>query len=398
MPSSPRAVPESGFLELPPAPGRPALRLEWNHERTRVLRDRSEILAFDPAGRPVSWVRDGVTWRRGLDGSVVEILPAREKGGFPQARRLAPLEVPAQVERVRAGLLEAWEALGHPQPLSRAVHLEALEDAREFRRIWSPVMILPPDQYRALVLQLTEGCSYNRCSFCTFYKDRPYRVRTLAEFQRHLEEALAFLGPGLSWRRGVFLADANAANIPLEPLLAVLEFLRQRLPGDPFARVSSFLDTFSSPRRTVEEWKLLAERGLDALYLGIETGSPRVLKLLRKPGSPKHIETLVGDLKQAGIRVGAIVMAGVGGTLLAREHVEETAALLNRLPLDGGDRIYLAEFEADPSSPYVQEALADLADREACRDQGREIRARLRFARHPRGPVISPYDVRQFVY
>ena len=402
--------PVSGAMELPPAAGRPRLRLEWNEERTRLLRDRLEIYAFDPAGRPMSWVRAGFTYRRGLDGTTVEILRVGEDEETKHhlTRRLDAAEASEQLGHIRSALVQGWEAFGHPEPLRRAVETNPAASAVEFRRIWRPVMILPPDQYRALVLQLTEGCSYNRCSFCTFYAERPFRPRSLEEFQLHTEEAVTFLGHGLSWRRGIFLADANAANLPDEDITAALVFLRERFPPMrvggklrhpcDFHRVSSFLDTFSAVQRPAERWRRLAELGMDTLYLGVETGSNRVLKLLRKPGSSGQVERLVGTLKEAGIRVGVIVMTGVGGHALADEHVEETAALINRLPLDAGDRIYLSEFEPDPRSHYVVTGVAELMDRAQCREQTRQIKSRLRFPRYPEGPVVSPYDVRQFVY
>jgi radical SAM superfamily enzyme YgiQ (UPF0313 family) len=368
-----------------------------------------DMCAFDLAGRPVSWTRHGVIHRRGLDGTVLELVRKPGREAWEQGvRRLAPEELAACLGHVRSFLKEGWRLLGKPEPLRRAVELDPNQDAARFRSIWSPVMILPPDQYRSLVLQLTEGCSYNLCSFCTFYKKRPYRVLSQEEFTRHVEEALAFMGAGLAWRRGVFLADANAASLPDSHLLAALSWLHRRLeaprPTDSFfqpehlAGFSSFLDTFSTLRRSLQCWRELAELGLNSLHLGIETGSDRVLRVLRKPGSAAQAEELVGLLKAAGIRVGVIVMTGVGGTALAEEHVEKTADLLNRLPLETGDRISLSEFEPDPGSPYVLEEMADLLDRQACREQSRELRSRLRFPAHPQGPVVSHYDVRQFVY
>jgi len=378
-------------------------------ERVRLHRGLEEILAFDPAGRPVSWVRQGLICRRGLDGSLVEVFRAREGEGWTQRiRHLGPDEARARLDQMRATLLEGWEALGHPEELRRAIQIDPLQDALEFRRIWRPVMILPPDQYRALVLQLTEGCSYNRCSFCTFYKDRPYRVLSLEDFSRHVEEALAFLGEGLSWRRGVFLADANAASLPDDQLVPALELLRRRFararaacPGcDPrhLQRVSSFLDCFSSLRRTVADWRNLVGLGLQSVHLGLETGSDRVLRLLRKPGSAAQAEGLVRTLKAAGLSLGVIVMTGIGGRALAEEHIGQTADLLNRLPLDRRDRISLSEFEPDPLSPYVREGRADLLDRPPCQQQSRDLRSRLRFGAWPAGPVVSHYDVQQFVY
>lgn len=384
----------------------PRFRLEWNEERTRLLRDRLEIYAFDPAGRPMSWVRAGFTYRRGLDGTTVEIV--RLEDHVHQTRRLSADESAEQLVAIREAVEEGWSVLGQPEPLRRPRETDALAESERFRSIWRPIMILPPDQYRALVLQLSEGCSYNKCSFCTFYLGRPYRPRPLDEFRRHMEDAVEFLGPGLAWRRGIFLADANAANLPFEQVEAALRLVRERFPpirigGQlhhpcDFHKVGSFLDTFSAVKRTAAEWRRLRDLGLDSLYLGVETGSARVLKLLRKPGSPDQVDRLVGALKEAGIRVGVIMMTGVGGRALADEHVSESIRFLNGLPLGPGDRIYLSEFEPDSRSHYVQSGVAEVLSREECRAQTRAIKAGLRFPRYPEGPLVSPYDVRQFVY
>lgn len=384
----------------------PRFRLEWNEERTRLLRDRLEIYAFDPAGRPMSWVRAGFTYRRGLDGTTVEIV--RLEDHVHQTRRLSTDESAEQLVAIREAVEEGWSVLGQPEPLRRPRETDALAESERFRSIWRPIMILPPDQYRALVLQLSEGCSYNKCSFCTFYLGRPYRPRPLDEFRKHLEEAVEFLGPGLPWRRGIFLADANAANLPFEQVEAALRLVRERFPpirigGQlhhpcDFHKVGSFLDTFSAVKRTAAEWRRLRDLGLESLYLGVETGSTRVLKLLRKPGSPDQVDRLVGALKEAGIRVGVIMMTGVGGRALADEHVSESIRFLNGLPLGPGDRIYLSEFEPDSRSHYVQSQVAEVLSREECRAQTRVIKAGLAFPRYPEGPLVSPYDVRQFVY
>src|SRR5690606_34305073 len=154
-----------------------------------------------------------------------------------------------------------------------------------------------------------------------------------------------FMGPALPWRRGLFLADANAANLPFDHPSGALRHLRERFPAKPcdFDRAASFLDTFTANRRSVPAWAALPALGLEVLYLGVETGNLQLLRMLRKPGHPERVADLVGRLKQAGLRVGVILMTGVGGRALAQRHVEDSAALLNRLPLDGQDRVYLSE-------------------------------------------------------
>ena len=95
-------------------------------------------------------------------------------------------------------------------------------DRARFQQIYTPVGILPPDQYLALVLQATHGCSHNACTFCTFYQDIPFRIKTPEQFRQHVAAVLDFFGPALAMRRSIFLADANALVAPMGRLRELL--------------------------------------------------------------------------------------------------------------------------------------------------------------------------------
>ncbi len=401
-----------GFLELPRSRHEPLLRLEWEPEKTKLIRDRLEMLTFDPAGRIFSFSSQGSIWRRGLDGRVLEIshtpvarsnMPACE---FHEGRLASPEEGERWRLWVMGVLAEARERFGLHPALEAALGFDWRKDAEAFLAIYRPVGILPPDQYRSLVLQLTWGCAYNKCTFCDFFKKDSFRLKSPDEFRAHVQAALDWFGPSLRGRKGVFLGEANAVGIATADLLEALRVLREVLSAGPqtepsrFARVCSFLDTFST-HRTVEEWRALREAGLDRLYLGVESGSTQVLKFLRKPGSADLTVDLVRDLKQAGLRAGPIVMTGVGGQEMAEDHLQQTADMLNRMPLGPEDRIYVSEFLTVPGSEYQRRAaeagIHDLG-RMGCREQSRALRSMLRFAPPPHGPAVALYDVRQFIY
>ena len=140
-----------------------------------------------------------------------------------------------------------------------------------------------------------------------------------------------------------------------------------------------------------------AAAGLREIYLGVESGSRTVLKLLQKPGNPQRMELLVKQLKRAGIVVNLIFLCGAGGHELSWEHVAATTGLLKRLPLGPGDRVYLSDLEVHPESRYARLGLSPL-DRWECRQQARAMRALLDYPPPPRGPAVTLYDVRQFVY
>ena len=181
----------------------------------------------------------------------------------------------------------------------------------------------------------------------------------------------------------------------------LLHGCRWQSPPLEFERVSCFLDTFSQSRRTAKQWSHLRQLGLDTLFLGVESGSPRVLKLLRKPGHPRLILSLVQKLKQAGIKVNVIIMTGVGGKEMALEHVESTALLLNSLPLSESDRIQFSAFVPAKNSEYSQQAdarkLTSLTLLE-CRLQKKQICSLLKLPDSGKGPTRGLYDVNQFVY
>jgi radical SAM superfamily enzyme YgiQ (UPF0313 family) len=289
-------------------------------------------------------------------------------------------------------------------------------DRRRFQAVYRPVPILPPDQYLALVLQATEGCHYNQCNFCHFYRQQPFHIKSDAEFRAHVAAVKGFLGAGAQLRRTIFLADANALVIPHPRLLAIFDALNEAfeiapvcLEGRALARwkvahpqgiagVYSFIDAFTGNRKPREQFAELAVLGLRRVYIGMESGHVPLLRFLCKPSMPHDVRHVVNEAKAAGVHVGVIVMLGIGGHRYAAEHVADTVAVVNSLGLDQGDIVYLSEFIDEPGSEYAAQAQAEgiraLGGAEV-RAQASAIRAGLRFAEPPK---LAVYDIREFIY
>ena len=391
--------------------GRSRGKLErfWDGQRLKFVWNRLEVLTLDGCSRPVALSWQGRQYRRGLDGQCKEIV--RVAG--PAERDLydaAPVAASEMDE-----LLREWSERVSPwMQFEVEDWLAGLRrDAQNFCSIYQPVSILPPDQYRSLVFQLTEGCAYNRCSFCQLYRDRPYRCKDIENFSRHIGQVLEYFGAALPWRRGVFLGDANAAGVSTDRLGEALELIRKSLPCDgmdqtgaprhplQFEQVSSFQDTFSGRLRSLQDWQHLHHLGLDQVHLGVESGSTEVLGLLRKPMESGRVVELVSRLQQANIRVSLIFLLGVGGHQLAQSHLRDTLELLGRMQLRPQDRVYLSDLLVHPGSDY--EALSrdrgiTQLTRWECREQARALRESLGYEAPPRGPAVALYDVRQFVY
>lgn len=172
------------------------------------------------------------------------------------------------------------------------------QDGATFRALYKPVSILPPDQYLALVLQATEGCSWNRCTFCGLYRDRAFRIHSPESFRAHCEAVRDFYGAGLSLRRGVFLADANALVTPQKRLVELLRVAQSifALPDGP-RPIYSFVSAFDVERKSPAGWAELYALGVRRAYIGLETGDDALLRFLNKPGSAQDAIDAVRALR-----------------------------------------------------------------------------------------------------
>lgn len=374
--------------------------------------DRDHVAAWDRGGRLYSVYRDGVTWRRGLSGDVVE---KQTVDGARVRQVLAPGDADAVVDgaaRLASATAEAMAAAGWrwTGPVDSVTAREARvlltlcgrftaaaarADAARFAAVYSPVGILPPDQYLSLVVQVTEGCSFNTCTFCDLYH-QPYRVKTAQEFRAHLADVLAFLGESRALRsRGVFLGAANALAAPMARLVPCLEMLADE--ADAIRRgVFAFVDGFTGQVKSVRDYRVLRDLGLRRVYVGLESGHDPLLAFVRKPGSAATSVETVRSVKEAGVAVGVIVMIGLGGRRYAERHVADTIQAVSAMRLGAGDLLYFSELVEPASASRPSLVVGDPlgpAQREA---QRQAIRAGVTC--DGAGPQVAVYDVREFVY
>jgi hypothetical protein len=380
--------------------------------------DEQTVLAYDRAGRLWSAFFSGRTFRRGLDGGVLSKWMER---GQRERRRLSLNEASLVVDRSAALMSGLADGVAFDAPLHVVQEVTTLlhramrfttpvahTDAAHFLRVYWPLGILPPDQYLALVLQMTEGCSFNTCTFCAFYRDRPFRIKSPDEFRAHILAVRDYLGDSLLLRRGIFLADANALAVPqrqLVPLLrvlreeeAVLKDLRGFQPGVAVP-LFAFLDGFSGSKKSAEDYAELAAHGLARIYIGLESGHDPLLSWLRKPGHAADAVEAARAIRAGGVNVCVIVLLGAGGTHFAEGHVRDTIQAINSMALTAGDLIYFSDFVFLPGQPYGQIAERDAVEpltADQMRAQRREIESGLEFTSAP--PKLATYDIREFVY
>jgi hypothetical protein len=391
-----------------------------------------EVYAFDLEGRPHSFWMNGQTFVWTLDSRVIKKWWRDSEHPRKQIQEADTNERRTILEKARARLAELHSALqrgslqldrsGDSQSnslkdvetwLSKSLawdNARLEKQRRRFDSVYSPVGILPPDQYLALVLQVTHGCHWNQCTFCDFYRKVSYHIKSMEELEQHLHAVRQFFGDGIFLRRSIFLGDANALILPQNRLLRIFDRINQEFAfaGPAIARgrqprfegISSFLDVFAGGRKSVKDFRELKARHLRRLYIGVETGCDPLLAFLNKPSSSAQALELVGRIKSAGLGVGVIVLVGPGGDRFADAHLEQTTALLRKMTLGAEDVVYLAPLLASPYSQYVRRArearIRPLTPVEI-EHQMNQMKASLTTSESSR-PNVARYDVREFVY
>lgn len=375
----------------------------------------AEVFSFDFAGRMWTALLEGVSYRRGLDGKIVA--KWQTKAGGRERRWLTgerARQVEARAREVAAGLYAAiingQASLQSPLPeqgrlgFERAAAFDAERtqaDIQRYYQVYKPVGILPPDQYMAVVLQATEGCAFNTCTFCDFYRDRRFRIKSEQEFLQHAQAVRDFVGDGLSLRRTIFLGDANALIAPMPKLAPLMEVVHRVYDVEALGGIFAFLDGFSAEKKSPQDYEILARLGLERVYVGMESGNADLLKFLKKPGKPEDAVHAVQSMKTAGVAVGVIVLLGAGGQTFAQDHIRDTIKAINAMHLDMHDIIYFSELITSEGMQYVQDAYQSQLNplgSQARIAQGELIENGLKFSRRGGTPHISRYDIREFVY
>lgn len=181
----------------------------------------------------------------------------------------------------------------------------------------------PPSEARSLILQITNGCSYNKCTFCTMYSDpqKKFRVKPDDEV---IEEIIACSKYQVD---RVFLADGDAMTLSIRRLSSVLTTIKEHMPD--VRRVSAYCLPRNLKNKTVEELSELKALGLELVYVGIESGDDEVLKSVRKGEDYASSLDALRKLKAAGIKVSVMVLNGLGGRLLSKQHAINSARLVS---------------------------------------------------------------------
>lgn len=188
----------------------------------------------------------------------------------------------------------------------------------------------PPSEAKSLILPVTNGCSWNRCTFCEMYTQpqKKFRARKAEDVRQDVENAAKSLG-GV---KRVFLADGDAMVLPTRRLLEILGELKAAFPE--LQRVSSYCLPRNLAKKTVEDLTQLREAGLKILYVGMESGDDEVLQRINKGETWESTRSALLKIREAGLTSSVMVLNGLGGETLSRQHAINTATLCNETQPD----------------------------------------------------------------
>lgn len=183
----------------------------------------------------------------------------------------------------------------------------------------------PPSEGRSLIFQVTNGCSWNQCTFCDMYTQpqKKFRARNEADVIAEIRKA-AEIGPRFE---KVFLADGDALVLPTRRLTDILQEIKTSLPW--VKRVGSYCLPRNIRKKSVEELRALRELGLGIAYVGAESGDDQVLEAIHKGESYESTLDALLKLRAAGITTSVMVLNGMGGVELSDQHAVNSARLMN---------------------------------------------------------------------
>lgn len=196
------------------------------------------------------------------------------------------------------------------------------------------IVIRPPVEAYSLLIAVTGGCSWNSqtggCKFCGTYKGiyggiQPYAIRPLEDVLQNIDKYGKLHYDGFP----VFLAGGNPTSLPTEHLATIIKYIRERIKNVP--RVSCYARGLDILRKSDEELKILSEAGLDIVYMGLESGSDIILRMMRKGINSKGFIKAGKKVMKSGIKLSLYVILGLGGYKYTEEHAIETARVLTEI-------------------------------------------------------------------
>lgn len=188
------------------------------------------------------------------------------------------------------------------------------------------MIIRPPSEADSILLQVTLGCSHNKCAFCGAYKEKRFTIKD----DSIIDADIDYAAENLRFMRRVFLIDGDALIIPQARLVRILTRIRERMPW--IQRIGIYANAKGILRKTPEELAVLRELGLGIAYFGLESGDAEVLRDMKKGHAPERMIEAGQRIREAGIKLSVMVILGLAGRgERSLEHARATGEALSAI-------------------------------------------------------------------
>lgn len=186
----------------------------------------------------------------------------------------------------------------------------------------------PPSEAYSLILQITLGCSHNKCTFCNMYKNKRFTIKTVEK----IKEEIDWFRKQVRYAERIFLADGDALIIQTPKLLEIIGYINEVFPERQ--RIAIYASPKSLQLKSIEELKEIRNSGVDLIYLGLESGDNEILKKTNKGATVEEITAGAKKARGAGFKTSVTVIAGLGGKAKSKEHAIKTGEAIGKISPD----------------------------------------------------------------
>src|SRR3990172_880926 len=183
----------------------------------------------------------------------------------------------------------------------------------------------PPSEADSLIFQVTLGCSFNVCSFCNMYRTKDYVERPWDEIKTEID----LVAKQMQDTRRIFLADGDALNLSTDKMIQILDYLHTKFPE--IERISCYAMPKNLLEKSSEDLTKLYDAGLTMFYIGIESGSNKILQKVTKGATGQTIIKACKNAMDAGYTISCMIILGLGGKTHSKEHIDDTAKVVSEV-------------------------------------------------------------------
>ncbi len=232
-------------------------------------------------------------------------------------------------------------------------------------------VIRPPSEAQSIILQVTVGCSHNKCTFCGAYKDVKFKIKDEAIVRADIDFARRYCRR----QKRVFLADGDVLILSQRRLVALFLEIKDKLPW--VNRISLYANAKALLSKTQEQLQELKKLGLNRIYMGLESGDKDVLRAIRKGADPEKMIKAAQHLRQVDMFLSVTVLLGIAGAQGSLRHAKATAEVLAAMEPNQIAALTLMVMDNTPLGAQVRSGKYKVPDSQAILQELRELFCRL---------------------